>query len=640
MSARGANRGRALLRINRPISNILRATRVALWGESAPVSLRAGHPFNPDPDFKHAEEDVPRYPPFDKGLPAISVDALIKSQQTLFDRISAAQLPYVEQAVRNLAGYVHLLPATSSDFFCGAGGLYRLCLEIGFHSYVSSQGSVFTARDPAERRRELEAKWQLASFLAGLCCELSRAIVTSVVTNDHGEQWLPFEPITVWLKRTNSKRYFLRPPKAAVVVMHDTAHLSGVLVNAIIPPEALQHITTDDRSILMAMLSSISRITDTYSAGPFPKNVRHVRDLVIQRDQLSNPLTFGKPLVGVHVEPYLINGMRHLVKNGQWKINQKLARVHVGPEGAFCFWTTGVQEVLTMLREEGAVGLPSDPRTLGELLMASGVFEPNEEGGLWWYIKTPLSPTAYEVVKLSSVALILEDEALAVVDVYPENIVVSPAAAKAALGVVAGESVATQSTGEPSVAADYSKTLALSATGAGAGDPVRPASPRPGPAPIKTKSPPKPPASQDPKPARPREPAQVPSQAPTTAAIQAGAVDAVAAALKRPSLVNDMRRMVDAFNNDEASPMFWTAAGLAIPIGFFNATVDSVPMTGALTEAGCLSIAPGETMKVRLIKRGDAEVRCLVIQSQRALEFGFNPAGAPEDEGSIPTMES
>jgi conjugal transfer pilus assembly protein TraI len=645
-----------------------------------------GSGFNPDPDYAVSMQDVPRYPPFDRGLPNISVDELLKSQKTLVDRVKESGLPFADQAVRNLAAYVHLLPATSNDFFCGAGGLFRLCLEIGFHSYIASQGNIFTSRDPAEKRRELEAKWHLAAFLAGLCCELSRAIVTSVVTNDHGEQWLPFEPITGWLQRTNGHRYFLRPPQTPTSPMQDTAHLSGVIVNAIIPSEALQHITTDDRTILMAMLSTITQLTAQYNSGQFPRAVRHVRDQVIQRDQQSNPLTFGKPLVGVHVEPYLINGMRHLVRNGQWKINQKLARVHLAPDGAFVFWSTGVAEILTMLRDEGAVGLPTDPRTLGEWLMASGVFEANAEGGLWWYIRTPLSEAVYEVVKLSSAALILEDEVLSTVTAYPGAIVVDPATMKTPVvkgsqvepkdlqpvkvvpGVVVAETVPSEPT-EPSadnsvtqvqplsqppsvkpasapedsnavVVRDYGKALAMSANNPPSQDK----------APVKSQpaQPPKAGARKDPPTGGPKTATQkggkkAPQDAPSQALLPLAAtpvaqpsesrVDTVGAILKRPSQVNDMHVLIELHNKSDPSPMFWISSGLAIPMVTLQNTVDHGPLIMALQEVACIYLAPGQTHKFHILVHEGQELRCLVIIKHKALEFGFKgPVDVVEQE--------
>jgi len=76
--------------------------------------------------------DIPRYPPFDRGLPAVSPDVLLQTQQDLIDRIekTAGLTPdefrnRIMPVIRNLARYVHLLPATNTGHHRGAGGLFR-----------------------------------------------------------------------------------------------------------------------------------------------------------------------------------------------------------------------------------------------------------------------------------------------------------------------------------------------------------------------------------------------------------------------------------------------------------------------------------------------------------------------------------
>lgn len=639
--------------------------------------------YNPDADYKPSLDDVPRYPPFDRGLPAISIDDLLTSQNTLVERVRDSQLPYAEEAVRNLARYVHLLPATSNDFFCGAGGLFRLCLEIGFHSFIASQGNIFTSRDPAEKRRELEAKWQLAAFLAGMCCELSRAIVTSVVTNDHGDQWLPFEPLADWMDRTKSHRYFLRPPQSLTLKEdHETEHLSGVIVNAIIPAEALRYLTTDDRSILMAMLSSITRLTESYNRGQFPKTVRLVRDQVITRDKRTNPITFGKPLVGVHVEPYLINAMRHLVRDKVWKVNEKMARVHIATDGAYIFWTTGVQEILKLLREEGAVGIPSDPRTLGERLMQEGIFEKNDQGGLWWYVKTPLAAAVHEVVKLSNPGLILDDDTLASVQIYPDPIAVDQPSAGGPPGAApdAGDGAATlliqaeavaeaggasQSSG-PAAAApaampsapgksqkDYSKVLSISSSvkAPSEGEPaVENAAPKTGGGAAKPSAQKdgkaKPKAASGGGATAPSSPSASflndldPNEGPSAGAervvevkVVEAVTDHIASKLKRASLITEFRSYVATHNacgaND--SPFFWNEHGLCIPRAYLSQQgSDPNIVANFLSEQRCLHIDPGEVTRFVNPWRDGKQVRCVCILTDVALSFGFlrHPEGS------------
>jgi conjugal transfer pilus assembly protein TraI len=615
--------------------------------------------FNPDPDYTSPMEDVPRYPPFDKGLPAISVDLVLRTQQTLVDRIEAADLPYAIEAVRNLASYVHLLPATTNDFFCGAGGLLRLCLETGFHSYVSSQGNIFTIRDPVERRRDLEPRWQLAAFLSGLCCEVGRAIDTSVVTNDRGEQWPPFEPLTQWLERTESKRYFLRPPQSSPAhPSHDPAHLSGIIINAIIPQAALQHVTTDDRSILMAMLNTISRITDTYQSGHFPRTVRHVRDQVIARDQKSNPLTFGTPLVGVYVEPYLINAMRHLVLDGLWKINGKLARVHLAPDGCFVFWTTGVPEILALLRDQGATGIPTDPRTLGELLLRSEVLQANTEGGLWWYIRPPGSTTTYEVVKFSNPGILLDEQLLASTTMHPTDICISRPPQSTVTVDPAGVSQPTepgtqaassspadeeQSTSENPTSPDYNRALSMASTGSRSTAPQTTAVQQaPVPASRSSSQPgaraPRVP-NRPPRPIRPTQVAEASNEQNAPPAPQQhellASVDIVdppeapserAGYSFRPSIQAAMCKIRDLHNTSPKPQTVWTPDGIAIPRSFVKDFGDSAEIRDALAQSGVLHVEPEKASNVNMVDIEGVQTPCFVIMTAVAVDFGFKVA--------------
>ena len=394
----------------------------ALFGRPA-APQAAPVVFNPDPDYSADVEDVARYPPFDRGLPVHSVDRLLETQKSLVTKLVDSNLPYASQTIRNLATFVHLLPATNNEEFRAAGGLLRLCLEAGYHCHVASQGMIFTANDPAERRRELESKWQLAAFLAGLCCEVGRAISISVVTNESGQQWPPFEPLMTWLSKTGSTRYYLRPPQSHGH-RYDSVNLSAIIINHIIPPEALQHLVTDDRTIVLTMIETISNLRNQFPS-PFTKMVAKTRAHVLERDRRTSPHLFGKPTLGMHVEPYLIGAMRALVDSGAWRINEKLARIHIAVDGAYLFWGTAVVELLTHIRDtQGVPGMPSDPRTLAELLVDSDFLVGRTGGDLWWHITPPGSSQVYEVVKLASVGAIVSEDRLATVVIHPAPIVV------------------------------------------------------------------------------------------------------------------------------------------------------------------------------------------------------------------------
>jgi len=95
--------------------------------------LQAALPVRPEPD-----DEIPRYPPFVKGLPASHPDRLIQTQQELIGQIRESGLASKEtfenfylEPLRRFAAYAHLLPASESHHHRGAGGLFRHAIEVG-----------------------------------------------------------------------------------------------------------------------------------------------------------------------------------------------------------------------------------------------------------------------------------------------------------------------------------------------------------------------------------------------------------------------------------------------------------------------------------------------------------------------------
>lgn len=129
------------------------------------------------------DDETPLYPPADRGIPMEPLPKVLDRQQDLILRIQrAAGLSPADfdtrylPAIRNLCAYVHLLPATDTEYFVGAGGLVRLSLEIGLHSLQMSHASIFPMAGIVEKRSAMIPRWELATFLAAIC-KIGRAHV-------------------------------------------------------------------------------------------------------------------------------------------------------------------------------------------------------------------------------------------------------------------------------------------------------------------------------------------------------------------------------------------------------------------------------------------------------------------------------
>ena len=108
----------------------------------------------------------------DPGFEALPIDELLSQHDDLIARIKlchGSDRADFEQTIlsliRRYASLVHLLPATSDNYFCIAGGLLRLGMEVSFFSLQGTDAHIFSGRSTISARRHLEPRWRLALSL-------------------------------------------------------------------------------------------------------------------------------------------------------------------------------------------------------------------------------------------------------------------------------------------------------------------------------------------------------------------------------------------------------------------------------------------------------------------------------------------
>jgi conjugal transfer pilus assembly protein TraI len=106
------------------------------WGGSKGESPQSGR-LLPLKDMD--EEDIPRYPPFAKGLPVAPIDKILATQAELIEKVRNSLGFTIEDfnrlvlpVIHRYAAFVHLLPASEAHHHRGAGGLFRHGLEVAF----------------------------------------------------------------------------------------------------------------------------------------------------------------------------------------------------------------------------------------------------------------------------------------------------------------------------------------------------------------------------------------------------------------------------------------------------------------------------------------------------------------------------
>ena len=322
-----------------------------------------------------ADEEIPRYPPFAKGLPMSPVDKVLQTQNELIQKIKSTlgftQEEYdrlVMPVIVRYASFVHLLPASESHHHRGAGGLFRHGLEVAFWGTQASESVIFSISDSPGERRNNEPRWRLACCFSGLLHDIGKPLSDVVITNSDGNKtWNPYsETLVEWAKRHNINRYFLR--------WRDRKHkrheqFSLLSVERILTPEALEFLASPGKDIIESMLQAISglRIND-----PVTKLMLKADSESVSRDLKQNRLDVDEFAYGVPVERYVFDALRRLVKMGKWKVNEPGAKVWHLHQGVFITWKQGVNDIYNLLTEDKIPGIPRDPDTLADILIERG----------------------------------------------------------------------------------------------------------------------------------------------------------------------------------------------------------------------------------------------------------------------------
>ena len=367
----------------------------------------------PDPHPEpSADAGVRAYPSVDPGVQVRSVEDILAAHQDLISRIKLCYGSDREGfeadllvPIRNYAGFVNLLPATADNFFCEVGGLFRLGLEVAFFALQGTDGHIVSGRSTISTRRQLEPRWRHATFIAGLCSELHRTLSQIVVTDGRGDEWPAYlGPLSAWLAKRRADRFFIR----WIANTQESRALGLFALPHIVPAATMQHLATANTVAVPQMLSCLSGAALYREQNVLVDLVKRAAALVIDRDLIASANRYGRPILGAHLERYLIDAMRRLIiAHPAWIPNHERSRVWYGRDGLFIVWPNAVQEIRKLLEGDELPGIPKAPDTILEILLGAGVFESRGEGQPLWPIEPPPGKSLIEAVKLAAPEILL-----------------------------------------------------------------------------------------------------------------------------------------------------------------------------------------------------------------------------------------
>lgn len=364
--------------------------------------------FSAAPAAAVAQPRIPaRFTPHDPGIPLVPVDDLLHEHRDLLHRIHLAYgcsddvfNKHVVDVVRRYAEYVHLLPATTDNYFCDPGGLLRMGLEVGFMSLQASDSVIYAGRETVTHRMHLEPRWRYATFLGGLLSELHCAYSKlNVTSGDDGQDWPAYmSPLTHWCLQNGFDRYYIRWSPRPL----EARGQSLFAVPYILPTVIMQYLADRNTVIVPHLLGSISRNPSHKESNPIDSVVRIAIANVIERYLVGSAERYGKAIVGSHVERYLVDAMQRLVISGAWVINGPKARLWFGADGLYLVWPNAAADIVRLLERDQLPGIPKAPDSIAEVLSDASAFDRNDsDGGHIFWIRPPDATDPIAAVRIT-----------------------------------------------------------------------------------------------------------------------------------------------------------------------------------------------------------------------------------------------
>lgn len=344
------------------------------------------------------DEHFHRLPGFPQGFPVIPVELLIQKNEAMIKQIILARGlsgPHnkadvdakIMAPIRHLAEMTHLLPASEKHHFKLPGGLFAFSLEMALFAIRYAERRILTRATP-EIRKEEESLWAHAAFLTGL---FSEAITTisklAVYSDEFGIDWHPgIESLYEWQQRNNLKRYQIRWSNT------ENSSMVFTLAGKAIKTEQVEILARGEKAIYTTLFSALCEQQNFNN--PLAKINEKVKYKLMERDAWSYADRYGKPLAGMHLEPWLIDAMRHLVQKKRWLPNEENGRIWHGLDGVFLVWPLAASDMQHELKLSESPFIPSTQEILAEIMLDAGIIVANAMGSYLFDIAIPVAESA------------------------------------------------------------------------------------------------------------------------------------------------------------------------------------------------------------------------------------------------------
>jgi hypothetical protein len=316
------------------------------------------------------------YPPRDPGLPIKAAELLVQDH---LDVLQMLRLHAAETAERfdqrflapitRLAELVNTLPATPDASFSGAGGLFRACMETGFHAFRASDGRIFTGAQGVEARHRLEGRWRYVCFTAGLIYPIGASLCSMSVIDTTGRKWSPeLESVLEWARQNQSDRVFAS--WVTDVVAPGPAPVSATFALKVLGRANVEWLNEGSAELVSTLLDIVTVSGAVQKDGVAASLVREIWGAVQERETARRYQNYGRLTIGSHVSPYLLDAVVALAK-AKWRFQESV--MFADTSGVYLHWPLAGEDIISYCTERGYTGIPSTEQALLTLMVSNGL---------------------------------------------------------------------------------------------------------------------------------------------------------------------------------------------------------------------------------------------------------------------------
>lgn len=332
-------------------------------------------------------EKLIHYPMQPKHIPLISANTLMSQQSAKISLIrrniglaSDTGVKFnskvlVDEVIRNLIGYIHLLPASEMDHHHHIGGLLEHSLDVSSRALRFAMTSMLDDTNMIDEDVFRRPRYEYAAWVCGLIHDAGKVISNvMVLAPNNGEVWKPLtENIYDWAQRQQTENYVITHRKERRHNEHESN--ASIFLSLVLNNTARDYLTECSDDIYGLMVQTL--VGYSGNAGFLSNAVRRADSASTYEDYART--WKGDTVRAKSTVAAVIDVIRSLYQS--WTVNQQTAQVFIFGTDVY-LTQKAIDETITKCQEIG-ISVPVTSKTLITILVDKRILSTMSDKNLW-----------------------------------------------------------------------------------------------------------------------------------------------------------------------------------------------------------------------------------------------------------------